>query len=246
MKQLNAKVIQVIRYTTWLANVVPVPKKDVKTRVCVDYRDLNKASPKDNFPFPNIHILVDNCAKHEMQSFVDCYAGYHQILMDEEDAEKIAFTTPWGTYCYRVMPFGLKNAGATYMRAMTTMFHDMMHKEIEVYVDDVIIKSKTKVDHVQDLRKFLERVRSYDLKLNSAKCAFGVPFGKLLGFIVSRRGIELVPSKIKAIRDLPSLKNKIEVMSPLGRLNYISRFIAQLTTTCEPIFKLLKKDAAVR
>ena len=99
MKQLNAKVIQVIRYTTWLANVVPVPKRDGKIRVCVDYRDLNKASPKDNFPLPNIHILVDNCAKHEMQSFVDCYAGYHQILMDEEDAEKTAFTTPWGTYC---------------------------------------------------------------------------------------------------------------------------------------------------
>ena len=87
-----------------------------------------------------------------MQSFVDCYAGYHQILIDEEDAEKIAFTTPWGTYCYRVMPFGVKNVAATYMRIMTTMFHDMMHKKIEVYVYDVIIKSKTQVDHVQDLR----------------------------------------------------------------------------------------------
>ena len=144
------------------------------------------------------------------------------------------------------MPFGLINGGATYMRAMTTMFHDMMHKEIEVYVDDVIIKSKTQVDHVQDLRKFLERVRRYDLKLNPAKCAFGVPFGKLLGFIVSRRGIELDPSKIKAIRDLPPPKNKTKVMSLLGRLNYISRFIAQLTTTCEPIFKLLKIDDAVK
>ncbi|XP_049373001.1 uncharacterized protein LOC125837979 [Solanum verrucosum] len=189
IKQINANVIQTIRYTTWLANVVPMLKKDGKTRVCVDYRDLNKASPKDIFPLTNIHILVDNCARHEIQSFVDCCAGYHQILMDEKDAEKTAFTTPWGTYCYRVMPFGLKNVGETYMRAMTTMFHDMMHKEIEVYVDDVIIKSKTQDDHVQDLRKFFERVRRYDLKLNPAKCAFGVPFGKLLGFIVSRRGI---------------------------------------------------------
>ncbi|XP_070031666.1 uncharacterized protein [Nicotiana tomentosiformis] len=108
-KQLKAGVIRVVRYTTWLANVVLVPKKDGKTRVCVDYRDLNKASPKDNFPLPNIHILIDNCAKHEIQSFVDCYGGYHQVLMDEYDAEKTAFTTPWGTYCYRVMPFGLKN-----------------------------------------------------------------------------------------------------------------------------------------
>jgi len=246
MKQLSANVVRAVRYTTWVANVVPVPKKDGKTRVCVDYRDLNKASPKDNFPLPNIHILVDNCANHEIQSFVDCYAGYHQILMDAGDAEKTAFTTPWGTYCYRVMPFVLKNAGATYMSAMTTIFYDMMHKEIEVYVDDVIIKSKTQDDHVNDLKKFFERLRRYDLKLNPAKCAFGVPYGKLLGYIVSRRGIELDPSKIKSIRDLLPPKNKKEVMSLLGRLNYISRFIAQLTTTCEPIFKLLKKDAAIK
>ncbi|XP_070034790.1 uncharacterized protein [Nicotiana tomentosiformis] len=165
----------------------------------------------------------------------DCYVGYHQILIDEEDTEKIAFTTPCGTYCYRVMPFSLKNAGATYMRSMTTIFHDMMHKEIEVYVDDVIIKSRTQADHVQDLKTFFERLRSYNLKLNPAKCAFGVPFGKLLGFIFSQRGIELDPSKIKTIRELPPPKNKTEVMSLLGRLNYISRFIVQLTTTCEPI-----------
>ena len=244
-KQLETKVIQVAQYPSWLANIVPVPKKDGKVRMCVDYRDLNKASPKDDFPLPNIHILLDNCAKHEVASFVDCHAGYHQIIMDDEDAEKTSFIPLWGTYCYRVMPFGLKNAGATYMRAMTTMFHDMMHREIEVYVDDVIIKSKKQSDHVKDLKRFFERLRRYNLKLNPAKCVFGVPSGKLLGFIVSRRGIELDPSKIKAIQELPPPKNKTEVMSLLGRLNYNSRFIAQLTTTCEPIFKLLKKNATV-
>ncbi|XP_075076620.1 uncharacterized protein LOC142163251 [Nicotiana tabacum] len=119
-KQLKAGVIQVVRYTTWLANVVPVPKIDGKTRVCVDYRDLNKASPKDNFPLANIHILVDNCAKHEIQSFMDCYVGYYQVLMDEEDAEKTAFTIPWGTYCYSVVPFGPKNAG---MQSKGTMYN---------------------------------------------------------------------------------------------------------------------------
>lgn len=244
-KQFQAKVIQVARYTTWLANVVPVPKKDGKTRVCVDYRDINRASPKDDFPLPNIHMLIDNCAKHDLASFVDCYAKYHQICMDEEDAEKTAFITPWGPFCYRVIPFGLKNAGATYMRAMTTMFQDMMHKEIEVYVDDVIINSKQESDRARDLRKFFTRLRKYNLKLNPAKCAFGVPSGKILGFVVSRRGIELDPSKIKAIQELPPPKNKTEVMSLLGRLNYISRFIAQLALTCEPIFKLLKKDDVV-
>ena len=88
----------------------------------VDYRDLNKASPKDDFPLPNIHILLDNCSKHEVASFVDCYAGYHQIIMDYEDTEQTYFITPWGSCCYRVMPFGLKNTGATYMRVMTTNF----------------------------------------------------------------------------------------------------------------------------
>ncbi|XP_070045116.1 uncharacterized protein [Nicotiana tomentosiformis] len=116
----------------WLVNIVPVPKNDGKIKICVDYRDLKKANPEDDFPLPNIYILIDNCAKHELQSFMDCFVGYHQILMHKEDAEQIAFTTPWEVYCYRVMPFSLKNAGATYMRAMTTLFHDMIHKEIEV------------------------------------------------------------------------------------------------------------------
>ncbi|XP_015060443.1 uncharacterized protein LOC107006392 [Solanum pennellii] len=207
-KNIESRLVEVTQYPTWLANIVPVATKDGKIRICVNYRDLNKASPKDKFPLPNIHILIDNCARHEMQSFVDCYAGYHKILMDEEDVEKTTFITPWGVYHYRVMPFGLKNAGATYMRDMTTIFHDMIHKEIEVYVDDVIVKSRESSDHLTHLRKFFERLRHYNLKLNPAKCAFGVPAGKLLGFIVSRRGIELDPSKTKAIQELPPPKTR--------------------------------------
>nr|XP_016492595.1 PREDICTED: uncharacterized protein LOC107812075 [Nicotiana tabacum] len=144
------------------------------------------------------------------------------------------------------MPFGLKNAGTTYMRAMTTIFHDMIHKEIEVYVDDVIIKSRKSSDHLVDLKNFFYRLRRYNLKLNPTKCAFGVLAGKLLGFIVSRRGIELDPSKIKAIQDLPPPKNRKDVMSFLGRLNYISCFIAQSIVICEPIFKMLRKDATTK
>ena len=106
------------------------------------------------------------------------------------------------------MPFGLKNAGAMYMREMTTLFHDMIHKEIEVYVDDVIIKSKESSNHLEDLRKFFARLRKYNLKLNPAKCVFGVPAGKLLGLIVSHQGIELDQSNIKAIHDLPPAKKQ--------------------------------------
>nr|XP_019069516.1 uncharacterized protein LOC109120307 [Solanum lycopersicum] len=158
----------------------------------------------------------------------------------------MAFITPWGVYHYRVMPFGLKNVDATYVRAMTTIFHDMIHKEIEVYVDDVIIKSHESSDHLTHLRKFFVRLRRYNLKFNPAKCAFEVPAGKLLGFIVSRRGIELDPSKIKAIQEFPLPKTRKEVMSFLGRLNYISRCITQSTVICEPVFKLLKKDAPTK
>ncbi|XP_027169433.1 uncharacterized protein LOC113769160 [Coffea eugenioides] len=242
-KQLNAKIIMVSHYPIWLSNPVPVPKKSGEVRVCVDYRDLNKASPKDDFPLPNIHILLDNTAGHEIESFGDCFAGYHQILMAEEDREKTSFITPWGTFCYRVMPFGLKNAGATYQRTMTTLFHDMIHKEMEVYVDDIIIKSKKVEHHLVDLKKLFERLRKYNLKLNPAKCAFGAPAGKLLGFIVSKKGIEIDPAKIKAIRDMPIPKSQKDVKSFLGKINFIGRFIAQLTSTCEPLFKLLKKNA---
>ncbi|XP_071909733.1 uncharacterized protein [Coffea arabica] len=221
---------------------LPVPKKSGEVRVCVDYRDLNKASPKDDFPLPNIHIILNNTAGHEIESFCYCFAGYHQILMAEEDREKTAFITPWGTFCYRVMPFGLKNARATYQRTMTTLFHDMIHKEMEVYVDDIIIKSKKAEDHLIDLRKLFERLQKYNLKLNPAKCAFGAPAGKLLGFIVSKKGIEIDPTKIKAIRDMPVPKTQKDVKSFLGKINFIGRFIAQLTATCEPLFKLLKKN----
>ena len=151
--------------------------------------------------------------------------------MAPEDKAKTTFVTPWGTYCYKVMPFGLKNAGVTYQRAMVTLFHDMMHKEIEVYVDDMIAKSKKGEDHVEVLRKLFERLRKYELRLNPAKCSFGVKSGKRLGFVVSDRGIMVDPDKIRVIQAMSSPKTEKEIRGFLGEL-----FIAQLTTTCEPIF----------
>ena len=124
------------------------------------------------------------------------------------------------------MPFGLKNAGATYQRAMVTLLHDMMHKEVEVYVDDMIAKSKEGEDHVNILKKLFERLRKFQFKLNPEKCTFGVTSGKLLGFLVSRRGIEVDPDKVKAIVDLPVPRTIKEVRGLMGRLNYIARFIS--------------------
>ncbi|WKA10892.1 hypothetical protein VitviT2T_028440 [Vitis vinifera] len=231
-----------VEYLEWLANVVPVPKKDGKVRVCVDFRDLNKASPKDDFPLPHIDMLVDSTTGHSMLSFMDGFFGYSQILMAPEDMEKTPFITEWGTYCYRVMPFGLKNAGATYQRAATTLFHDMMHRDVEVYVDDMIVKSRDRSDHLVALKRFFERIRQFRLRLNPKKCSFGVTFGKLLGHMVSERGIEVDPDKIRAILDMPAPRTEREVRGFLGRLQYISRFIARLTDICEPIFRLLRKS----
>ena len=172
--------------------------------MCVDYQDLNRASPKDNFPLSYIDTLVDNTAKHSLFSFMDGFSSYNQIRMAPEDMEKTIFLTMWGTFCYKVMPFGLKNAVATYQRAMVTLFHDMMHKEIEVYVDDMITKSQGEDDHVVNLKKLFEQLRKFQLKLNPAKCTFGATFEKLLDFVVSKKGIEIDPDKVQAIQDLPS------------------------------------------
>ena len=129
-------------------------------------------------------------------------------MMAVMDKIKTAFITEWGTYCYKVMPFGLKNARATYQRAATALFHDMMYKEVEVYVDDMMVKSETRKGHFEALDKFLARLEKYNLRLNQKKCVFGVTSGKLLGHIVSERGIEVDPDKIKAIQEM--LVPKIE------------------------------------
>ena len=131
--------------------------------------------------------------------------------MTPRDMTKATFTTEWGIYCYIMMPFGLKNVGATYQRMATTLLHDMMHNEVEMYVDDIIVESKERKGHIVNLRKFFERIKEYRLRLNLQKCTFGVTVGKLLGFLVSDRGIEVDPSKIKAILEIPPPKSEKEM-----------------------------------
>ena len=131
-KQLSVGFISMVEYPEWLANVVHVPKKDGKVRVCVDFRDLNEFNPKDDFPLPRIDLLVDSTIGHSMLSFMDGFLGYNKILMALEVMEKTTFITEWGTYCYKVMPFGLKNAGVTYQRVATTLFHDMIHRNVSL------------------------------------------------------------------------------------------------------------------
>ena len=177
---------------------------------------------------------------------MDGFSGYNQIKMAPEDMKKTTFVTQWGTFYYKVMPFGLKNAGVTYQCAMVVLFHDMIHHEIEVYMDNMIARSQTEEEHLDQLQKLFERPKKYKLRLNPNKCTFGVQSGKLLGFIVSNKGIEVDPAKVKAIQEMLAPCTEKEVRGFLGRLNYIARFISHLTATCEPIFKLLKKDQVVK
>ena len=174
-------------------------KKNDQIRCCVDFRNLNKACPKDEFPLSNIDLLVNSAIGNSMFSFMDGYSGYNQIRMTARDAEKTAFRTLIGIFYYTVMPFGLKNAGTTYQQTMTAIFHDMMHREMEDYVDDIIVKSKTKARHFQVLEEVCERCRKYKLHMNPMKCAFGVSTRKFLGFLVHHKGISVNPTKATTI-----------------------------------------------
>ena len=160
---------------------------------------------------------MDNTVKHSLFSVMDGFSSYNQIRMASKDMEKTTFITMWGTLCYKVMPFGLKNAGVTYQRVMVTLFHDMMHKEIEVYVDDMIAKSQGEDDHVVNLRKLFKRLRKFQLKLNPTKCMFRATSEKLLRFIVSKKGIEIDLDKVQAIQDLPPPHTQKEFKSFIGR-----------------------------
>ena len=179
--------------------------------MCVDFTDLNKACPKDSFPLPRIDQLVDSTAGHKLLTFMDAFSGYNQIMMDEDDQEKTSFITSRGLFCYKVMPFGLKNAGATYQRLMNKMFHDQIGQNVEVYVDDMLVKSKEEDGHLDDLKETFQTLHKYQMKLNPNKCAFGVYSGKFLGFMVSQRGIEANPDKIKAILEMQPPKSTKEV-----------------------------------
>jgi hypothetical protein len=152
-KLLTTNFIREVFYPDWLANVVMVKKNTGKWRMCVDFTDLNKACPKDSFPLPRIDQLVDSTTGHKLLTFMDAFSGYNQIMMDENDQEKTSFITSRGLFCYKVMPFGLKNAGATYQRLMNRMFHDQIGRNVEVYVDDMLVKSTEEDNHLDDLGK---------------------------------------------------------------------------------------------
>ena len=162
-KLIAVKFIREVYYPDWLANVVMVKKANGKWMMCVNFTDLNKACPKDSNPLPRIDQLMDSTASHKLLSFMDAFSRYNQIRMDEADQEKTSFVTSQGLFCYKVMSFGLKNAGATYQRLVNHMFRPQIGRNVEVYVDDMLVKSLDKGKHLDDLQETFDTLRRYNM-----------------------------------------------------------------------------------
>jgi hypothetical protein len=240
-KLLAAGCIREVFHPEWLANPVLVRKKNLNEwRMCVDYTDLNKHCPKDPFGLPRIDQVIDSMVGSDLLCFLDCYSGYHQIAIKEEDQEKTAFIIPFGAYCYTTMSFGLKNAGATYQRAIQACFKRNLNKNVEAYMYDVVVKTRNSSTLNTDLDETFASLREYRWKLNPNMCVFGVPSGKLLGFIISHRGIEANPEKISAITSMKALTCIKDVQKLTGCMAALNRFISKLGERGLPFFKLLK------
>jgi hypothetical protein len=191
---------------------VPTEKKDSsKLRACIDFHNLNRATHKDEYHMHVVDVLINNASGNKVISFLDENVRYNQIFMVEEDASKMAFLCPVfnGLFEWVVLIFGLKNANATYQRAMNLIFHELLGNIVKLYIDDIVVNSGVFNSHLDDLYKAFDKMRRYGLKMNPHKCAFGVLAGKFLGFIIREHGIEVDPNRIKAIQNIGAPTSKL-------------------------------------
>ena len=242
VKRLHeARFISEIKYPTWLANTVLVKKALGKWRMCVDYTDLNMTCPKDPYPLPSIDRLIDSASGFRTISFMEAYSGYNQIRMDPLDASKTAFMTNNKNYHYEVMSFGLQNAGATFQRSMDSMFAAQIGRNLEVYIDDLVVKTPEHAAHTADPDEIFQQVRKFNRRLNPAKCTFGFQAGKFLGFLLTSRGIEANPNKCQAIINMRSPCSIKEVQQLTGRLAALSIFLSCAGDKAFTFFASIKK-----
>ena len=212
-KMLAAGIIAPTRHSSWCSNLVVVRKKNGQLRICIDFRNLNISCIKDNYPLPDMETLLQRVTGSGMMSMLDGFSGYNQVLVKQEDRHKTTFTSPWETFEYIRMPFGLLNAGATFQRAMDYAFNELIGKIIEIYQDDLTVFSKERSDHVSHLRKVFERCRKFGISLNPAKSTLGVDKGKLLGHIISKDGVKIDPERVEAIKKVFLPHNKKSLQS---------------------------------
>ena len=232
-------------YPSWLGKLILVKKPNGKWKTGVDFTYLNKACHKDSFLLPRIDQLTDATSRHQLLSFMDTYSGYNQIPMQVLDQEHTSFITDHNLYCYKVMPFGVKNVGATYQRLVNMMFKEHIRKMMKVYMDDMLIKSKITSDHISHLADTFNILKTYRMKLNPLKCAFSMAFRKFLGFMVNERGIEANLEKIQSLIDMQSLSRTKEVQSLTKRVAALNRFIFKATDKCLPFFDSLKGNKSL-
>ena len=238
---LEAGFIKPVEITDWMSPMVLVRKKNGKLRVCVDYQKLNACTQKDHFPFFFISLLLEEMGEHTCYTFMDGYAGYNQISIAVSDLHKTAFTTPWGTFIWLIMPFGLCNAPATFQRLVMFIFSDLLYKSMTVFVDDFSIQSDVE-NHMKCVREALERCKKDRLALNPDKTYLAVKKWVLLGYVVSGKGRELDPAKIAVIDELEAPTNAKGIAKLLGHVGWYKELILSYAKIALPITHLLKKD----
>nr|GEV84995.1 reverse transcriptase domain-containing protein [Tanacetum cinerariifolium] len=240
-KLVEAGIMREVYYHDWLSNPVMVKKHDGSWRMCIDFTDLNKACPQDCYPLSEIDWKVESLCGYPFKCFLDAYKGYHQIQLAEADEEKTTFHTRQGVYCYTKIPFGLKNASATYQRLMDKAFEGQVGQNIEVYVDDLVVKSYTEAEMMRDIEETFYTLRKVNMKLNPKKCSFGLAEGVFLGYVITPEGIKTCLDKTAAVLQLPSPRTIKEVQSLNGNLASLNRFLSKSVEKSLPLFQTLKK-----
>jgi len=225
----------------WGAPVLFVSKKDGQLRMCVDYRALNRMTIKNGYPLPRIDDIFDQLRGAKYFSKIDLRSGYHQVRMDDDSIQRTAFRTRYGLFEFLVLPFGLTNAPASFMNLMNDVFREHLDKFIMVYLDDILIYSRTWNEHLEHTRMALQLLRSHKLYGKLSKCSFGAKSVEYLGHILKSNGIAMDPHKVSAITDWPQPRNKKDVQSFLGLVNYYRRFIRGCSGIAKPLTLLTGK-----
>jgi hypothetical protein len=245
-KLLDAQIIVPLRYSQWVANLFPVRKKSGEIRLYVDFRNPNRSSKKDNYPLPNMEHILQRVTGASRISMVDGFSGYNQISVMPEDREKITFTTPWGTFMYANMPFGLMNTGETLKLAMDMAFIGEKDHFVVIYIEDITVFSRFDMEHWCHLRKVFLKCREFGLSLNPKKYIFSMKEGKLLGHIVSAEGVRIDPIRVEAIQNLSFPRSRKEVQAFLGKINFLRRFVSNFAELVKHITSMLRKGSEVK
>jgi len=245
-KMFDTKIIVSLRFSKWLANLVPVKKKNGEIRLCVDFKNMNKVSLKDNYHLPKMDYILHKVMGSQKMSMLDSYSGYNQIMVHPNDQENTTFTTPWGTFMYAKMSFGMMNVGETFQRAMDIAFAEERDKLIVIYLYDITVFSNVDDEHLKHLKQVFQKCRRFGISLNPKKSNFAMQEGKLLGHVISKEGIKIDPIKVATIQKIDNPRNEKEVQSLLGRVNFLMKFIPNFVEIVEYITHMLRKDNQVK